>query len=82
MSEIYQKTNPLDVEDLLTKENKKNAPRNGQIPEVKDIIGEALPRIGTYKNLDNSKQVVALIDDVSKNNKSYNYFRQVSITRP
>lgn len=63
MSEIYQKTNPLDVEDLLTKENKKNAPRNGQIPEVKDIIGEALPRIGTYKNLDNSKQVVALIDD-------------------
>ncbi|XP_023949076.2 dihydropyrimidine dehydrogenase [NADP(+)] isoform X2 [Bicyclus anynana] len=33
------------------------------VPMIKDILGEALPRIGTYKNLDNTKQVVALIDD-------------------
>ena len=34
-------------------------------PKVKDIIGRALPHIGTYKNLDNKQQKVALIDDVS-----------------
>ncbi|KAJ3662662.1 hypothetical protein Zmor_007000 [Zophobas morio] len=38
---------------------------NGQsnIPKVADIIGRALPQIGAYKKLDNTKQVVALIDD-------------------
>ena len=30
-----------------------------------DLIGKALPRIGAYSNLDNSKQVVALVNDVS-----------------
>jgi hypothetical protein len=40
---------------------------NGVIaaPKINDIIGKALPRIGAYKKLDNTKQVVALIDDVS-----------------
>lgn len=33
--------------------------------KVNDIIGKSLPSIGAYKKLDNSKQVVALIDDVS-----------------
>lgn len=33
------------------------------VPTVKDIIGRALPNIGTYKSLDNKKQAVALIDD-------------------
>ncbi|KYM98887.1 Dihydropyrimidine dehydrogenase [NADP+] [Cyphomyrmex costatus] len=33
------------------------------IPTVKDIIGKALIHIGSYKELDNRKQVVALIDD-------------------
>lgn len=36
-----------------------------KIPSVRDVIGRALPRIGAYKELDNTKQVVALIDDVS-----------------
>lgn len=36
-----------------------------ETPRIKDIIGRAVPRIGAYKSLDNSKQVVALIDDVS-----------------
>lgn len=30
-----------------------------------DVIGEALDRVGTYNNLDNTEQVVALIDEVS-----------------
>lgn len=34
-------------------------------PKIKDVIGQALPHIGTYKNLDNKQQKVALIDDVS-----------------
>lgn len=33
--------------------------------KVNDVIGKALPQIGPYKKLDNTKQVVALIDDVS-----------------
>uniref|UniRef100_A0A8D8AAX0 Dihydropyrimidine dehydrogenase [NADP(+)] n=2 Tax=Culex pipiens TaxID=7175 RepID=A0A8D8AAX0_CULPI len=32
-------------------------------PKIKDVLGAALPKIGSYKNLDNKKQVVALIDD-------------------
>lgn len=34
-------------------------------PKVKDIVGRSCSKIGAYKQLDNSKQVVALIDDVS-----------------
>lgn len=34
-------------------------------PKIKDIIGKALSKIGAYKQLDNTRQVVALIDDVS-----------------
>lgn len=33
-------------------------------PKMNDVIGASLRYIGTYKNLDNKKQVVALIDDV------------------
>ncbi|XP_026487156.2 dihydropyrimidine dehydrogenase [NADP(+)] [Vanessa tameamea] len=36
---------------------------NVNVPRIQDVVGEALPRIGTYKHLDNTKQVVALIDD-------------------
>jgi hypothetical protein len=36
------------------------------VPAIKDVIGRALPMIGTYTRLDNEQQVVALIDDVSK----------------
>lgn len=34
---------------------------------VQSVIGRAIPRIGAYKQLDNKKQVVALIDDVTTN---------------
>lgn len=33
------------------------------VPRVSDIVGEALGRITTYKKLDNTQQVVALIND-------------------
>jgi hypothetical protein len=42
-----------------------NKSNGTEVPKIKDVLGEALPRIGTYKHLDNVKQVVALIDDVS-----------------
>ena len=32
---------------------------------LQDVIGKALPRIGAYGDLDNTRQVVALINDVS-----------------
>lgn len=34
------------------------------VPTVKNVIGTSLNQIGPYKKLDNTKQVVALIDDV------------------
>lgn len=54
-----------------------NGTANGDsaIPKIKDVVGEALPRIGTYKHLDNTKQVVALIDDVSKTYCLYAFHR-------
>lgn len=66
------------VDNMLPNNNITNGHVN--VPRIQDVMGEALPRIGTYKNLDNTKQVVALIDDVSlflidikylENNKCY-----------
>ncbi|XP_046578093.1 dihydropyrimidine dehydrogenase [NADP(+)]-like isoform X1 [Haliotis rubra] len=54
--------------DLLENDNKlvpirpANAPKKS-VPSVKDMIGRALPMIGTYNDLDNKQQVVALIDE-------------------
>lgn len=54
----------------LTNQNEYKVNRNDEsvnkqvVIKVRDVIGEALPRIGAYKQLDNKKQVVALIDDV------------------
>ncbi|KAL3123536.1 hypothetical protein niasHT_006615 [Heterodera trifolii] len=33
------------------------------VPKLKDVIGKALDKIGTYGDMDNSDQVVAVIDD-------------------
>ncbi|XP_077285570.1 dihydropyrimidine dehydrogenase su(r) isoform X2 [Arctopsyche grandis] len=56
---------PLELcDDSLTAiELQNNLNNNTAVTTIKDIIGEALPRIGTYKSLDNKKQVVALIND-------------------
>lgn len=36
-----------------------------EVPKVQDVVGISLKYIGVYKRLDNKKQVVALINDVS-----------------
>jgi len=38
--------------------------RNSYVPKICDIVGAGLKHIGPYKRLDNTKQVVALINDV------------------
>lgn len=64
MAEIRAKNGAL--EGLSS--NSTTVTSNGVVklaPAISDIIGNALPHIGTYKSLDNKQQVVALIDDVS-----------------
>lgn len=34
------------------------------VPPIRDIIAAAIDRIGTYADLDNKQQVVAMIDEV------------------
>uniref|UniRef100_A0A915LVD1 Dihydropyrimidine dehydrogenase [NADP(+)] n=1 Tax=Meloidogyne javanica TaxID=6303 RepID=A0A915LVD1_MELJA len=34
-----------------------------KVPKIKDLIGTALDKVGAYNDLDNSQQVVAVIDD-------------------
>jgi len=40
-----------------------NIAEKSKIPKIKDIIGVALDKIGTYNDLNNKEQVVALIDE-------------------
>lgn len=44
--------------------NGTNGIKYNPAPAMKDVIGASLKYVGAYKNLDNKKQVVALIDDV------------------
>lgn len=61
IAEIKANSNPLDKPIEITRPiTKPIAP----IPTIKDVIGKALNYIGTYKDLNNKEQVVALIDDV------------------
>lgn len=61
----------------LVVEQLKAVKQNGHVIEskpavkVREVIGSALPRVGPYKKLDNTKQVVALIDDVSIGNLTF-----------
>jgi hypothetical protein len=38
--------------------------RKVEVPLVKDIVGKSVSKIGTYGQLNNKEQVVALIDEV------------------
>ncbi|KAG6449002.1 hypothetical protein O3G_MSEX005801 [Manduca sexta] len=53
------------LEDNTVQTYLTNGTTNGysEVPRIQDVLGEALSRVGTYKHLDNTKQVVALIDD-------------------
>lgn len=75
MSQLMQANGPMwqidgDDHDIEPVTNATNGVSNGNVvakavPSVGDVIGAALKHVGPYKQLDNTKQVVALIDDVS-----------------
>lgn len=60
----------LDANDDIESGSNGNSTTNdiiNPVPKLNDVIGSSLTYVGTFKNLDNKKQVVALIDDVSVN---------------
>lgn len=59
-AELKANSNPLDEDVMITRPAPKPI---APIPIIKDIIGKALVHIGSYRELDNKKQVIALIDD-------------------
>ncbi|KAK2149295.1 hypothetical protein LSH36_457g04013 [Paralvinella palmiformis] len=61
LDEHLQKTDLLSDDNKPPAHSPHNVPKK-PIPKVKDIIGQALTKIGPYNNLDNEQQVVALID--------------------
>ena len=61
IAELKANSNPLNE---IVKTMRPAPEPIAPIPTVKDIIGKALIHINNYKELDNRKQVVALIDDV------------------
>uniref|UniRef100_A0A1B0CRF4 Dihydropyrimidine dehydrogenase [NADP(+)] n=1 Tax=Lutzomyia longipalpis TaxID=7200 RepID=A0A1B0CRF4_LUTLO len=67
LHEMRLKNGPMwgttEGDDNATKSSNENGTNGANVPTVKSIIGEALDKIGPYKKLDNTKQVVALIDD-------------------
>lgn len=79
MSQLFKTNGPMwkinpndDDDDDVAADTSNGVNGNAQktnqskrAPSVKDITGISLPYIGAYKKLDNTKQVVALIDDVS-----------------
>ncbi|XP_022126972.2 dihydropyrimidine dehydrogenase [NADP(+)] [Pieris rapae] len=60
MLEKLRENSDLNDDSILNNGSVKD---NCEVPKIKDVLGLALPKIGTYKQLDNTKQVVALIDD-------------------
>lgn len=66
ITKLYKENGPfwkLDSSDEVSSSIKSS--KSKPAPSVKDITGISLQYIGAYKKLDNKKQVVALIDDVS-----------------
>jgi dihydropyrimidine dehydrogenase (NADP+) len=61
IAELKANSNPLDQIIKVTRPAQEAI---APIPSVKDIIGKATVHISSFKELDNKKQVVALIDDV------------------
>ncbi|XP_078039722.1 dihydropyrimidine dehydrogenase su(r) [Augochlora pura] len=60
IAEIKANSNPLDQPIAVTRP----APNPiAPVPTLKDVIGKAVSRIGSFKQLDNKHQVVALVDD-------------------
>ncbi|XP_022092214.1 dihydropyrimidine dehydrogenase [NADP(+)]-like [Acanthaster planci] len=62
LAEYKRKVGPLPYPDQSEEEGSTNKPKKA-VPTIKDVIGCALDRIGSYGDLDNTQQVVALIDE-------------------
>lgn len=60
-AQLKLKVNPLD--DINVELIRPAAEPMGKPLKLSDVIGQSLNHIGTYKDLDKKKQVVALIDD-------------------
>ncbi|ERL86067.1 dihydropyrimidine dehydrogenase [NADP(+)] [Dendroctonus ponderosae] len=67
LSKLYKENNVSDEALLhhqaIASPNNATAETVAKPLSVESVIGRALPYIGAYKQLDNAKQVVALIDD-------------------
>lgn len=61
--EYYKKYPITDEEQLLAHRQKLKSDNGNKIFSVTDVIGRALNKIGTYTDLNNKEQVVALIDE-------------------
>lgn len=60
----YYKHKSNETANINTQQNKQiNYDKNKKYHSVKDIIGSSLSKIGTYNDLNNKEQVVALIDE-------------------
>lgn len=56
-------------DDLLSEDKRDPSARPGNLPQapvpsIKDVIGRSLGNIGSYSELDNKQQVIAVINDV------------------
>lgn len=77
MAELKAISNPLGaIVEVTRPAPKPTVP----IPTVKDMIGRALKHISSYKELDNKKQVVALIDDVCVKQNLNTIIKNLSFT--
>lgn len=77
LAKLYEEKGPIwklnaDDDGIPSNGSTNDALQNGSgikpVPKLSDIIGASLKYVGPYKKLDNKKQVVALIDDVSFSN--------------
>lgn len=74
LAKLYEEKGPIwklnaDEDDIPFNEATNGVSQNGSgikpVPKLSDVIGASLKYVGPFKKLDNKKQVVALIDDVS-----------------
>ena len=59
---FYKNNQAISEEEIIKRVV--NLAETSKIPRIKDIIGVALDKIGTYNDMNNKEQVVALIDEV------------------
>uniref|UniRef100_A0A914L274 Dihydropyrimidine dehydrogenase [NADP(+)] n=1 Tax=Meloidogyne incognita TaxID=6306 RepID=A0A914L274_MELIC len=58
---LVQNGDFIENNEVYVTKRPDNQPK--KVPKIKDMIGTALDKVGAYNDLDNSQQVVAVIDD-------------------